>query len=107
MAFSTGFATYLVGSKVETTVLFNPTWSCSSSSSFLKGQQIRVFCKPNQSDRRNQRGVRCEVASAPDASTLSALKQLKTSIADRNFLFLFFYFQFCFSFFSEFCNCLL
>ncbi|KAK3231130.1 hypothetical protein Dsin_003011 [Dipteronia sinensis] len=86
MAFSTGFATALVaGSKVETTLLFNPTSCCSSSSpsSFLKGQQISLFCKPNRSDKRIQRGVRCEAVSAPDVSTISALEQLKTSAADR------------------------
>ncbi|KAI9200954.1 hypothetical protein LWI28_015661 [Acer negundo] len=86
MAFSTGFATALVsGSKVETTLLFNPTSCCSSStpSSFLKGQRISLFCKPNRSDKRIQRGVRCEAVSAPDVSSISALEQLKTSAADR------------------------
>ncbi|KAL5817049.1 hypothetical protein ACOSQ3_025427 [Xanthoceras sorbifolium] len=107
MAFSTGFTMSLVGSKVETTLLLNPTLSCSFSSSFLNVQQIRVFCKPNRNDMRNQIGVRYEVASTLDAFTLSTLEQLKTFAADRKFLFLPYCFQFYFSSFSEFCNLLL
>lgn len=84
MAFSSGFATALAGSKVETTLLFNPS-SSPSSALFMKGvqgqlgQQIRVACKPNRNEKRGV--VRCEVAA--DLSTATALEQLKASAPDR------------------------
>lgn len=93
MSFSSGFATALAGSRMETTLLFNPSSSSSSSSSalFMKGvqsqlgQQIRVACKPNRNERnlqQSRRGVvRCEVAVDP--SSASALEQLKASAPDR------------------------
>lgn len=92
MAFSSGFATALAGSKMETTLLFNPSSSSSSSSAlFMKGvqgqlvQQIRLACKPNRNERSSQqrrRGVvRCEAAADP--SSASALEQLKASAPDR------------------------
>lgn len=93
MAFSTGFATAFAGSKVET-LLFNPG-SSSSSCSFLRGQQIRVLCKSNRNEKRFQRGVRCEVASPSDASTVSALEQLKTSALDRKYCIFSFFFCLC------------
>ncbi|KAJ0087289.1 hypothetical protein Patl1_08727 [Pistacia atlantica] len=77
------FSTALAGSKMES-LLFNPCSSSSSSScSFLTGQQIRVLCKPNRNEKRFQRAVRCEVTAPSDASTISALEQLKTSAPDR------------------------
>ncbi|KAJ0025218.1 hypothetical protein Pint_08552 [Pistacia integerrima] len=77
------FSTALAGSKMES-LLFNPGSSSSSSScSFLTGQQIRVLCKPNRNEKRFQRAVRCEVTAPSDASTISALEQLKTSAPDR------------------------
>lgn len=92
MSFSIGFATALAGSRMETTLLFNPSSSSSSSSAlFMKGvqsqlgQQIRVACKPNRNERnlqQSRRGVvRCEVAVDP--SSASALEQLKASAPDR------------------------
>ncbi|KAF5740116.1 hypothetical protein HS088_TW11G00181 [Tripterygium wilfordii] len=99
MAIASGCAT-LAGAKLETLLLNSSLSSSSSAPAALRGHsnnQVWLFCKPARNSRialAQRGGIRCD-ASASDvavesgkvdpsnASTISALEQLKISAADR------------------------
>ncbi|XP_038717901.1 glutamyl-tRNA reductase 1, chloroplastic-like [Tripterygium wilfordii] len=100
MAVASGFATTLAGAKLETLLLNSSKSSSSSAAAALRGHssnQVRLLCKPTRNCRRalvQRGGIRCDVSASDvtvesgkvdpsNASTISALEQLKISGADR------------------------
>ncbi|KAK9080854.1 hypothetical protein SSX86_000613 [Deinandra increscens subsp. villosa] len=83
MALSSGFA----GAKLESFFLGNATAAAatppSTSPHFQPPPQRRIFQTPPQRPNANVRCCSLDQNSSPNASTLSALQQLKTSSADR------------------------
>ncbi|KAF5739811.1 glutamyl-tRNA reductase 1 chloroplastic-like [Tripterygium wilfordii] len=104
MAVASGFATTLAGAKLETLLLNSSKSSSSSAAAALRGHssnQVRLLCKPTRNCRRalvQRGGIRCDVSASDvtvesgkvdpsNASTISALEQLKISGADSMFSF--------------------